>query len=98
MTQPQPHNTYFKVVGIPHVYINPRLGRIDLTKPFTDEQALLWYKDINFPYIKPIPGAEELLSKEKVETIIKLIHKANSPEEISILKAAKPDSKKIKEL
>lgn len=98
MLQLQPHNIYFEVVGTPKIYINPRLGRIDLTKPFTDEQALLWYKDINFPYIQPIPGAEELISKEKVETIIKLIHKAHSPEEIAILKAAKPDSKKIKEL
>ncbi|WP_281991245.1 hypothetical protein [Aquimarina aggregata] len=97
-TQPQLHNSCFKVVGTPKIYINPRLGKIDLTKPFTDEQALLWYKDINFPYIKPIPGAEELLSKEKVETIIKLIHKAHSPEEIAVLKASKPDSKKIKEL
>ncbi|TSE03385.1 hypothetical protein [Aquimarina algiphila] len=99
MLQPhQPHNICFEVVGAPKIYINPRLGKIDLTKPFTNEQALEWYKDINFPYIKPISGAEAVLSKEKVDTILKLIKKATSPEEIEILKASKPDSKRIKEL
>ncbi len=94
----QTHNRFFKVVGAPKTYINPRLGRVDLTKPFTNTQALEWYKDKNFPYIKPISGAEEILSKEKVETIKMLMEKATSKEEIEILKASKPDSKKIKEL
>ena len=89
---------YFKVVGTPRVYINPRLGRVDLTKDFTDAQALEWYKDKNFPYIKPISGAEELLGKEKVETIKELLERASTKEELEILKASKPESKKIKDL
>lgn len=88
----------FKIIGYPNVYINPRLGRINLAGSFSNEEALEWYKDENFPYIKPLPGAEKLLAKEKVDMILRLLEKADSPEEIEILKASKPESKKIQEL
>ena len=88
---------FFEIVGDPKTYINPRLGKVDLTKPFTNTQAMEWYKDINFPYIKPIEGAEELFSKEKVDTILMLLKKAKTKKEFEILKASKPESKKVLE-
>ncbi|CAL2105492.1 conserved hypothetical protein [Tenacibaculum sp. 190524A02b] len=94
----KPQMKYFEVLGLPRVYISPRLGRIDLRLSFSNEKALECYKDINFPYLALKEGAEELLKKEKVETILFLINKATRKKDLEILTKSKPESKKVKEL
>lgn len=92
----KPQIKYFEVLGLPRVYISPRLGRVDLRLSFSEENAIACYKDKNFPYIGLKEGAEVLFAKEKVETILFLIGKARI-EDVAILGQAKPESKKVKE-
>lgn len=92
----KPQMKYFEVLGLPRVYISPRLGRVDLRLAFSEEKAMECYKDKNFPYIGLKEGAEVLFTKEKVETILFLISKARI-EDVAILGQAKPESKKVKE-
>lgn len=93
----KPQMKYFEVLGLPRVYINPRLGRIDLRLSFPQEKALECYKDINFPYLGLKEGAEELFKNEKVETLLFLIEKATRKIDVKILEKAKPESKKVKQ-
>lgn len=92
----KPQMKYFEVLGLPRVYISPRLGHVDLRLSFPEEKAIACYKDKNFPYIGLKEGAEILFAKEKVETILFLISKARI-EDVIILGQAKPESKKVKE-
>lgn len=87
---------HFEVLGIPRVYISPRQGRVDLTKPLKEEKAIALYKDENFPYLGLKSGAEELFKKEKVDTILFLINKASRASDVEILSDAKPESPKVK--
>lgn len=91
----KPQMKYFEVLGLPRVYISPRLGRVDLRLSFSEEKAIACYKDKNFPYIGLKEGAEILFAKEKVDTILFLISKATRSIDVEILALAKPESKKV---
>lgn len=93
----KPQMKYFEVLGLPRVYINPRLGHVDLRLSFSQEKALECYKDINFPYLGLKEGAETLFKNEKVETILFLISKAPRLVDVEILSKVKPESKKVKQ-
>lgn len=89
-------NIVFEVVGAKRLYLSPRLGKINLSKPFTNNQALRWYKDKNFPYIRPVSGAEQLLASEDEETLKFLLNKAKTKQEINILLKATQQKEKSK--
>jgi hypothetical protein len=93
----KPQMKYFEVLGLPRVFLNPRLGRIDLRLSFPEDKAVICYKDINFPYLGLKEGAEIIFKNEKVDTILFLIAKATRTIDVEILSKAKPESKKVKE-